>query len=100
MSDLFAKDILKKQAMEMLSEALIPFNPKAKVSELRELLLDHELVSRDPIKAPLNAVKILGLKYHDCDMGGQVLEIRSGTEYVVDGWKAEALVNFGACEFV
>jgi len=97
---LFASDIIKKDCMEMLSEALIPFDPKAKVAEFRLLLIEHKLALAPEAPEPTELIEVIGVAYHDCEMAGQVLKIRSGEKYELDGWKAEALVNFGACEFV
>ena len=99
---LFVKKIEKKDCQEMLSEANIPFDPKAPVAVLRDLLVEADLalaVDPEAVADPNRKVTIIAEKFHNCEMAGQVIKLAPKDKITLEFWKAEALVNYGVARY-
>ena len=94
----FAEDIKKPECLEMLSFHNIPFDPKAKVAELRDLLIANELALAPEFELD-EMVSIIGEKFHNCEMAGEEIKFVPGDELELIQWKADALVNFGVARY-
>ena len=95
---LFAKEMKKPECQELLSENGIPFDPKAGVNILRDLLIANELALAPEPEAD-EKVTIIGEAHHRCEMAGQVIEFKPKDELKLDAWKAEKLVGFGVARY-
>lgn len=99
---LFAKKIEKKDCQQMLSDNNIPFDPKASVAVLRDLLVANELalaVDPEAVEEAGGKLTIIAEKYHNCEMAGQAIKFAPGDELELDSWKAEAIVQFGVARY-
>lgn len=99
----FSGDIKKPECIEMLSDAGIPFDPTAKVADLRDLLCTAELALAVKPEVANDAeamVEIEGLKNHRCEMNGQVIKFAPKDRLELMYWKAEKLVAYGVARFI